>query len=190
MVNDLAEILIRRSTGIIQSKLVSLTADAKQDAHSDVIAKLFDLILDMENDRGDFLQVRYWVVIERLTIDVFRRHCRTLSQKKNTISISPSVFSNSHDDQMQARNLVSGETLADTQLSVEELMLLQDGLNILDEQHKVAFILRHYASWPIESHDPLEPTISQYFDKTPRTIRNWLTQVEKQLERWRQNEQP
>ena len=42
--------------------------------------------------------------------------------------------------------------------------------------------------WPVEDRDPNVPTISRYFGKTSRTIRNWLAQAEERLAAWRDGE--
>jgi len=42
--------------------------------------------------------------------------------------------------------------------------------------------------WPIEDRDPNVMTISKYFGKTSRTIRNWIAEAEKQLAAWRDEE--
>jgi len=47
------------------------------------------------------------------------------------------------------------------------------------------FVLRHYEGWPIEDKDPSVPTISRHFQRTPRTIRNWMREAENVLAAWR-----
>ena len=69
-------------------------------------------------------------------------------------------------------------------MSEEDRYLYREGLRILPEHQRVAYVLRYYEGWQIESDDPDEPTISGYFKRTPRMIRNWFEQAEKTLHRW------
>ncbi len=64
-------------------------------------------------------------------------------------------------------------------------LLYREALALLDEPMRTAFVLRHYEGWPIEDRDETVPTISRYFNKTPRTIRNWMTTAEQALAAWR-----
>ena len=72
-VNDLSEFLLGRCAKLIYGKLGGLGTDARDDGYAEVVEQLFARILDLESDRGDFLQVRFWKVLERLTVQVFRK---------------------------------------------------------------------------------------------------------------------
>ena len=72
-VNDLSTCLVKRCAKLTYGGLGSLAADVRDDGYSEVVEELFARILDLDSDRGDFLQVRFWVVLERLTVNVFRK---------------------------------------------------------------------------------------------------------------------
>ena len=72
-VNDLSTCLVKRCAKLTYGGLGSLGADVRDDGYSEVVEELFARILDLDSDRGDFLQVRFWVVLERLTVNVFRK---------------------------------------------------------------------------------------------------------------------
>ena len=72
-VNDLAECLLKRCATWIDGKLRGLRTDLMEDGNSGVVAELFERILNLASDRGDFLQVRFWMGIERITVNVFRK---------------------------------------------------------------------------------------------------------------------
>ena len=65
-------------------------------------------------------------------------------------------------------------------------ILIQAAMSQLKEPLRSAYLLRHYYGWQIENQDPNVQTISWRFNKTPRTIRNWLNKAEKCLEAWRE----
>lgn len=185
-VNDLSECLMTRCASLINNNLSSLGSDWQEDGYSEVIAEMFGMILDMETDRGDFLQVRFWVVLKRITIDVFRKMIRV---DQDTISLtSPSGQDGQDTGSATTKVEVQASTAAastSVETEVVNSILIQDALSQLDEPIRSAFLLRHYAGWPIEDKDPSARTISRHFGKTPRTIRNWLARAEERLAAWR-----
>lgn len=186
VVNALSEALIRRCAKSINDRLQALGPQAVEDAFRDVIAEVFEMILDLASDRGDYLQVRFWIVVKRRTITVFGRYVRHAQVAQETVRLAALA---GHDlDREDDDPSPSGSprrTLAEPAITTEQLILSRDGLNALTEPHRTAFVLRYYAEWPVEDDDPAVPTISRYFDKTPRTIRNWLAKAEETLVQWR-----
>jgi DNA-directed RNA polymerase specialized sigma24 family protein len=80
------------------------------------------------------------------------------------------------------------EWVADTSVSPEGWALLKDALKGMPAPARSAFILHRAYGLPIESNDPAELTVSRYFGKTSRTIRNWLRSAEEHLRVWRGEE--
>src|SRR6266566_2712733 len=78
LVNDLSAILIDRCKNMIYGRLQVLGQQGVEDAFNDVILDLFAPILDLSSDRGDFLQVRFGLVLQRLIIGVYNRHIRRI----------------------------------------------------------------------------------------------------------------
>ena len=184
--NDLSECLLTRCASLINNNLSSLGSAWQEDASSEVVAELFGMILDPENDRGDFLQVRFWVVLKRITVDVFRKMMRV---DQSTISLTSPSGHDGQDTGSAATKVEVQALTAAASTSVEtevvNSILIRDALSQLDEPIRSAFLLRHYAGWPIEDQDPSARTISRHFGKSPRTIRNWLAKAEERLAAWR-----
>jgi DNA-directed RNA polymerase specialized sigma24 family protein len=68
-------------------------------------------------------------------------------------------------------------------VSIEDQVSINDALESLDEPLRTVFFLRYKYLMQVESIDPNEPTLSNHFDKTPRTIRNWLKKADEILKK-------
>ncbi len=185
LVNDLSGVLIERCASFIDRKLWGLGEEAA-DAYQEVILELFNQILDLNSDRGDFLQVRFWVGIERLVFSAFGRALKRSISQDETVPLDSLAGYDGPDD---AEAPTVRPALVDPELSLEDKSLYREALRLLPEPIRTAFILRHYHGWPIEDQDPTILTISRYFGKTARTIRNWLAEAEEILARWRGEQQ-
>jgi RNA polymerase sigma factor (sigma-70 family) len=181
LVGDLSEALLRRCASYVHARLWKLGKDAADDGYNDVVQQLFERILDLDTDRGDFFQVRFWLGLERLTTRAFNTLAKEYNRGRQTISISQLAGYN-HDDNDDLRTVRAPELDVP---SDERFVLIRDALDHVDEPYRTAFLLRHLARWPTEDQDPTVQTISTYFGKTSRTIRNWLERAEEQLQQWR-----
>ena len=182
---ELAEILLGRCTSHIHVKLGKLRpADLAEQAEHDVVSDLFKDIFDLETDRGDFLQVRFWLTLERRIINVFNKYVRDANRTEPLTA--PYKDNEPHDDDL-AKDVDAREPTL-TVSTIEQRELIRDALASIDEPFRTAFVLYHYQDWPIESKDAGVLTISSYFKKTPRTIQNWLKQAEQALSEWRNEE--
>ena len=180
--NDLSECLLTRCAKLIYGKLGGLGIDARDDGYAEVVEELFSKILDLDSNRGDFLQVRFWVVLQRITVQVFRK---LVKQLKNE---STSAYDNEDTDALARMGKVvaaATKPYRSAESDVIENSLTREALSQLEEPFRSAYLLRHYYEWPIEDKDPTVQTISRYFGKTSRTIRNWLAKAEESLEIWR-----
>ena len=184
MASALCEALLARCAGYINGKLGALDPTAREDAFAEVVAALCDLMLDFETDRGDFLQVRFWVVLERLAISAFGRQVKELVRAARQAPLTALPGYADGDDE-ERRIAAPMDVAAAPNLPMDQTALYREALATLREPYRTAFVLRHYEGWPIEDADPTVPTISRYFDKTPRTIRNWMTAAEQTLAAWR-----
>ena len=185
IVNDLSEILLRRCKSMTYGRLQALGLQAVDDAFSDVIWDLFTRILDLESDRGDFLQVRFGLALKSLIIGVYNQYVRGMKKEAEyTVPLS-SIAGYEPEGGDDVRNSAQPGDVADPSISMEQRLLYREGLGSLEEPYRTAFILRYYEEWQIEAKDASEPTLSRYFGRTPRTIRTWLMQAEQMLERWR-----
>jgi DNA-directed RNA polymerase specialized sigma24 family protein len=187
-VEALCEALLARCARHINGKLQALGPQAVDDAFGEVVLKVFDQILNLESDGGDFLQVRFWVALERIAITTFGRHVKELTRATRQVSLSALPGSSDGDDERRSPSIGLDE-LPDLTTNMDQAMLYQEGLAALDEPYRTVFVLRYYEGWPIEDRDPAVPTISRHFNKTPRTIRNWMRDAERALAVWRGDEQ-
>ena len=181
LVNDLAECLLKRCATWIDGKLSGLRTDLREDGNSGVVAEVFDRILDLTNDRGDFLQVRFWMSIKRITVGVFRKQVNQFDTESSGDYDQVTI-----DDPAQPDAVVlTASAGRPVESEAIDYVLIEAALHQLEEPIRSAYLLRHHKDWPIEDKDPAIQTISRHFGKTPRTIRNWLSKADEILEAWR-----
>lgn len=185
LVNDLSVILIDRCKNMIYGRLQALGQLGVEDAFNDVILDLFAPILDLGSDRGDFLQVRFGLALKSLIIGVYNRYVKGMKKEaENTVPLSSTAGHEPEGDD-DVRNGVQLDDLTDPSIPMEQRLLYREGLSMLREPYRTAFILRYYEGWQIDAKDPSVPTLSRYFKKSPRTLQTWLALAEERLEHWR-----
>lgn len=182
-VGTLCEALLGRCARHIHGRLSALAPDARDDAYSEVVVALFDRILNLDSDAGDFLQVRFWVVLDTLAVTAFGRQVRELRRAKTRQAPLSALPGYAEDEGDRAVAVRAADLPA--QPGMDQALLSQEGLRALAEPYRTVFVLRHYEGWPIEDKDPSVPTISRHFQRTPRTIRNWMREAENVLAAWR-----
>lgn len=185
----LTEVLLQRSTKLIRSHLRSLKPEQETEGYDQVVEWLIVQILDLESDRGDFLQVRYWAALKKLAIRAFNQQIQQLKRGQATVSLEAIA---GYDGDLDGESGRSARprgnhqvTVPSSELSVERQDLIRDALSCLDEPIRSTFLLFVDYGIPIEDRDPAAQTISRCFGKSPRTIRNWLHQAKEALEQWR-----
>ena len=185
-VGALSESLLNRCAKFMDGKLKSLKPSMREDGYAEVVKELFVRILNLECDRGDFLQVRFWIFLERLTVQVFRGQLKQQTIQQNTIRLTSLPGYDEEDlDQLKRKGHLSLQntfTPPTFDTEVIDRILINKALSRLNGRFRTAYLLRHYWGWPIEDQDPCVQTISRHFNKTPRTIRNWLRKAEQKLE--------
>ena len=190
VVDALSESLLRRCATLINSKLSSLRVDLRDEGYSDVVKELFVRILDLRSDRGDFLQVRFWLYLKGLTVRAYRKQFKQLELERDSFQLTSLEDYDDEDTDALARKggmrAPSTFTTRTVESEVIDKIMIRETLSQLEEPLQSAYLLRHYWGWPIEDQDPCVQTISRHFNKTPRTIRNWLARAEKCLEPWRE----
>ena len=189
LLDRLSEVLLSRCSKAVDSRLSSLDRDSRKEGDNDVIEQLFTRILDLDSDRGDFLQVRFWVVLKRLTIDAYSKQVARLERDVANVPLASFTEYGSGDELAPGGmgRLPSALMTRGAESVAVENAQIREALNRLDEPYRSAFLLRH-AGWAIEDQDPGVPTISRQFEKTPRTIRNWLKKADEQLAAWREEQ--
>ncbi len=182
LVNDLAVCLLNRCATWIDGQLRGLRKDLREDGNARVVAELFDRILDLTNDRGDFLQVRFWVVLKRITVDAFWKQANQFDTESSGDDDRAVINGLAQQGAVAAPKAAAGGSVESKAI---DNVLIEAALHQLEEPIRSAYLLRHLKDWPIEDKDPAVQTISQHFGKTPRTIRNWLSKADEILEAWR-----
>lgn len=178
MVDALFTVLLRRCERLFKRQLGSLGVQMFEDAYGDCVSALAERILDLDSDRGDFFQVRFWPALKRRAVSAFGRSAKGQQRTDYTVPLA--------DEQQDDDDAVSqGTALTDATLSAIDRIEYHDGLNSIEEPYRTVFVLRYYHGWPTEDDDPTVPTISRYFNKTPRTIRNYLRRADDALVAWR-----
>lgn len=190
IVNVLSESLLGRCATLINDRLRRLGELAAEEGYSEVVTTLFCRILDLDSNQGDFLQVRFWIVLKSLTVQAFRNQLNLSKHERDNF---PSATPEGHDsvdtDTMSHENgarILGTKTTRTVESEVIDKLLVRRALSQLKEPLRTVYLLRNYWGWPIEDKDLDVRTISQRFTKSPRTIRNWLNTANKCLEAWRE----
>lgn len=188
IVAALTEVLLGRFASWVESRLRTLGDEAVNDGYTDVVTRLFIRILDIDSNRGDFLQVRFWLVLKRLTVRAFNEQLKHVNRKKSNNSLeSIAGYEGGNSDEAGYGWMVKPSdsvTCRSAESQATDNIFIRQAMSQLKEPFRSAYLLRHYHNWPIENQDPAVPTISQRFGKTPRTIRNWLTKADEELSVW------
>ncbi|WP_437306116.1 hypothetical protein [Sorangium sp. So ce388] len=174
----LSNVLVGRCRGVLLSTLGSLPPDVRDEAIRTVIEQLLELIFKLEDDRGDFYEVRFGLALKRLGTSEFQRCVLTIARDRFAEHDAEAEWANSRNAPFDPCQWPED--------AVDYFKDAQEGLQaIRDERHRMAFALHATREMPIESDDPETETISRYFRVSPRTITNWLKQAEADLARWR-----
>lgn len=175
MSNAIALKIYERSLPQIKSHLRKFVSpDDMEDCINSVWAELFSYILNLESNRGDYAQVRFRDFLKKIAIRVTQKRNEQVDVEKQFLFID-------EQENNDAEDKTPFELEAKQSLSQDELIYLKDSLNMLPDNLRTAFVLYHLEDWQIESNDAQVPTIAGYFNKTPRTIRNWIREAEKLL---------
>ena len=182
----LSEILHGRCAKHVNERLRALGSQHIDDAFNDVMKGMYERIYELENDRGDFFQVRFWIALRGLVARTFNRYVKRIEREKTKEQDSAKIGSIPGTEGAENEWPDPLDAVRDPTAAVEDLAELKESLNaIKDHRHRVAFALRYFGRMKIESKEAEEPTISKHFDRTPRAIRGWIEQAEKDLNEWR-----
>ncbi len=191
--DDLVSALLNRLGMRVSKKVNNLISKHLRHHYVDecfdaVIHEVTCRLIDTETDRDDFAQVCFWLWLDGRTFNVLRRHLKL--QKEGNITDTLNDVGEADDDETERGRkiepLKDKSPLPDLQAMGAEAYKL---LERLTQKERTAFLLRHYDEWEIENKDPSVMTISRFFERTPRTIRNWLNSAEEKLQKWQGGQQ-
>ncbi|MGI8546815.1 MAG: hypothetical protein ACR2M1_05690 [Gemmatimonadaceae bacterium] len=190
-VNALSQVLLERCALWITRRFRALGLD-KEDAltaYQQLVSEMIDAIIDPGSDRGEFFQVRFWRALRCRLLNAYDAWLRANKRDAQYDSLTGSISGpNDADDdagnhERLEERLGSGEDLA---LDLEHRTMIQEALlAIRDEQHREAFVLRHFEGWPLEAADPHGACLSRRFRVSVKTVYNWLQTAEADLAAWR-----
>ena len=192
LVERLSQELIERAKGIVYHAVRSLGPERARVAFDEVVEDLFTRILDPATDRGDFYEVRFGQGLKRLAITTFNKY--TAAQRTAQQTVAWQDLPGYDGDAAAGDERRGGVTPADlpaTPAFEHDLVRRQaaaQALNSLGEPYRTAYVLRYYHEWPVHDADPHHPSLSRYFNVTPRTIRYWFAHAEHELARWREGQ--
>ena len=175
--DDLFQELLERCNPHFRGKFRRFGPEDRQDLQGDVQLGMIEELF-AQDDRSDFMQVRFWTYLERKCIDVYRSKFR---QTEETESLERGF-----SGEGASQGLTRLEMEADRQISPEDLTMISEGLKKLPPRLRGVFLLRHYVGMKIGSDNLAkdeagELTIAAHFGRTGRTIRNWLKEADKLL---------
>ena len=182
LASDLVEVLVERCTRYLKANLRRLRHEKFEDVVADTVARIVEKLVEPQgSDAGDFLQVRFWVVVKRLGWAAYKRAVDELKRESHFVTLEPAGADTDAEEDRAFQIADRVTPPVDTQLLTDE------ALSLLEPHLREAFVLK-VEGWPIEDRDPNVMTISKQFGKTSRTIRNWITEAESQLAAWRDEE--
>jgi DNA-directed RNA polymerase specialized sigma24 family protein len=195
LVNALADALLRRCARWVVGRFraFGLERDDALMAYQELVDDMIEAIIDLDSDRGDFFQVRFWRGLRSRLLNVHDRWVRSLKREQLHDSLSVPVGAVRGDEDASTESSESGVNLEervgsgeDIALDAEQRIVIQEALlTIRDPRHREAFVLRHFEGWPLEADDPRDPCLSRHFDVSVKTIFNWLKTAEADLKVWR-----
>ena len=194
--NDLFRELLERCNPHFRGKFRGFGPEDRQDLQGDVqLSMVEDLFA--EDDRSDFMQVRFWKYLERKCTDARRARFGRKKKKKRKGEDADRDKENLDNRETEwtregvVEELGALEEEVDRRLSIEDLAMIAQALGRLPPQLRQVFLLRHYFLVKIGSDDlasaaGAQPTIAQQFGCTGRTVRNWLKEADRLLAEFRE----
>ncbi len=189
VVESLFKVLISRCHKFVENNFSHFDPVVAEDGCQDVWTMLVDRILHANDGRGDYYEVRFWDGLYKIILSVKWRLINSTRREKEWIPLSNLAgqeLENPEDGSEESDNRATKEI--PSPLSVEQTVLLNEGLNQLPEPTRTIFWLYYFDGWQIDSNDPQEPTLSKLYQRTPRMIKYRLQEAKQILEEWRGKE--
>ena len=169
--------LLERCNPHFRGTFRGFSREDREDLQGEVLRMIVEDLL-ASDDRGDFMQVRFWSYLKRRCIDA----CRvTFRHTEDTESLETGFLG---EGGSEGQTRLDREV--DPQLSPEALAMISEALKQLPQNLRHVFLLRHYVGMKIGTDsladdDGGELTIAAQFGRTGRTIRNWLNEASRLL---------
>lgn len=186
--SKMRDILIRelldRCQPFFRGKFRGFDRYEREDLQGDVMKKMAEDLLSPD-DRGDYMQERFWDYLEKKTVDA----CREAFRHSGETEGLDTGFTGDGDSEGRTQL----EKQADVRLSPEDLAMLSEALATLPLKLREVFLLRHYVGMNIGADNPADDpehklTIAKHFDCSGRTVRNWLKEADTLLAGFREKQ--
>ena len=167
-------LLVARCQRALRTMIRGVSDDGRYDIQADVLADLARLLLAVD-DSADFLEARFWLYLRR----------RATTARSAWLRSSRTYVLD--DDSDDGRSGVEDKAVS-LDLSPEDLNVLRDALERLPPELRELVILKHYEGWRVGDEgqarsNPMEPTLSEKYEITPRAVRKRLAKAEALLTR-------
>lgn len=169
--NEIYETLSKRILRIVYKE--NPEGEDFEDFAQRIQLKFLEFVLDFETDSGDFAQVSFGQFVIGLALNEKSRFY-TVNKRQQ---VTDSVEDESEDDERSPKFHFESRTL-----SPEQEVFVDQSLRQLPQNLREAFILHHYYNYQVKSKKKDKPTLTEYFQKSDKTIRNWLKEAEEILE--------
>ena len=203
---QLCEVLVRRIDGTIKKWMREVgfryedDEDLVSEMAQEVHCRLFGGsnvrgeerreggVLDLESDKSDFAQARFWRYLRFRTLDVTRAAGAQRGRDRQSVEVSDVSGDSAEDDAPfeKATPLGGWESVTPWETLTQEHDddLLRAAVHELPNHptpYRDVLRLRYLEGWQIEADDEEVVTLSSHFDKSPRTISSWLRKAEEKL---------
>lgn len=175
MFNAIYETLSERIYHLLRRHKIKFAETSDfEDFLQDVQLIMLDKILDFESDHGDYAQVSFGDFVVTIAVNEIKKYFGKLKQAAEMIALDEE----NEEDKPKFELVAQG-------LSSEKMLVLREAIgNLPDHIREVAFL--HYVEgWQIDSQNPHEPTLSKKYQKSEKTIRNWLRKAAELLSDWK-----
>ena len=174
--------LFERCKLFFRGQFRGFSRENREDLQSEVITRVVEDLF-ASDDRGDFMQVRFWKYLKIKSIDACRK---TLNHTKDTESLDTSYSGDGVSE-----GLTRLEREVDPKLLPEERAIISEAFAKLTPRLRQVYLLRNYFGLDVGTDNPAkatgdELTIAAYFGRSGRTIRNWLREADKLLAEYRE----
>ena len=138
------------------------------------------LLAETPSRQSEFLEVEFNTAVKHFTLKAVEKR-RNAPLPLTAFQLSPDA---DDEDSERPTELVKDEGTQPDELAEE----LHDPVRraalfrlarraVRDHRHYEAFVLHHGFRWPLSTGDPAKPSLEQYFGRSERQIRNWITEA-------------
>lgn len=169
--NEIYETLSKRILRILYRK--SPEGESAEDFYQRVQLIFLQKVLDFKTNGGDYAQVSFGQFVIGLAQNEKSRFYTVNKRNQKTDSADEDY----EDEEMTTKFHFESRTI-----SPEENLFVEEALRHLPQNLREAFVLHHYYNYQVKSKKKDKPTLTGYFQKSDKTIRNWLKEAEEILE--------